>query len=110
MRTGSIAGMALFAAFFLVFAGVSQAGGMMDKSAGTGMPEQQTVANTQNPGVVYDSENGPAAGYREALGAGALPGSGEISPSDLGTWHTDLGSGSYGENGPPAGAGDVFTR
>jgi hypothetical protein len=74
------------------------------------MPTQQAVANAQSPGMVYDSENGPPAAFREALGTGSLPGSGEISPSDRESWHTDLGSGNYGENGPPAGVGDVFTN
>lgn len=110
MQARSFAGIAGFAMFFLVFAGISQAGGTMDKSAGSGIPAQQTVASTESPGMVNDSENGPPAGYREALGAGALPDSGEISPSVSGTWHTDLGSGDYGENGPPAGVGDEFTN
>ena len=109
MHAKSFAGIAVFAVFFLVFAGISQAGGMMHKSTGTGMAAQQTVADTQGQGIVY-GENGPPAGYREALGAGALPASSVISSSESRGWKTDLGNGNFGENGPPAGVGDVFTR
>ena len=111
MQARSFAGVAVLASLFLVFAGVSHAGGMMHGSTGTGMETYQTVTGSPDLGSDDYGENGPPAGIREAMGVGTLPGSAEISPQEGGGWHnTEIGSGNYGENGPPAGVGEVFSR
>lgn len=78
MQARSFAATVVLAGLLLIFAGISQAGGMMHKSGGDDGSASMTTATTPpDHGSAMEDEYGPTLGddgeYNEAVGAGTLP-------------------------------------
>ena len=73
MKRKSFIGAVVLGALLVVFAGISQAGGVMHKSSGDEKPMKQTKETAQQAIRPSDfGESGPPLEYWEALGTGHL--------------------------------------
>src|SRR4030065_574265 len=73
MKRKSFIGAVVLGALLVVFAGISQAGGVMHKSSGDEKPMKQTKETAQQAMRPSDfGESGPPLEYWEALGTGHL--------------------------------------
>lgn len=96
MQARSFAATVVLAGLLLIFAGISQAGGMMHKSGGDdGSASMTTETTPPDHGSAMEDEYGPTLGddgeYNEAVGAGTLPISDDTNPaeSEEDPWHTE---------------------
>src|SRR4030065_578167 len=86
-------------ALLLVFAGISQAGGVMHKSSGDERPAVKTTS--QEFSFAEFGEGGPPMEYWEALGTGSMS-SGDERPA-VKTTSQEFSFAELGEGGPPPG-------
>ena len=97
MKRKSFMGAVVLGALLVVFAGISQAGGVMHKSSGDERPAVKTTS--QEFSFAEFGEGGPPMEYWEALGTGSMS-SGDERPA-VKTTSQEFSFAEFGEGGPP---------
>ena len=97
MKRKSFMGAVVLGALLVVFAGISQAGGVMHRSSGD---ERAAIKTTsQEFSFAEFGEGGPPMEYWEALGTGSMS-SGDERPA-VETTSREFSFAEFGEGGPP---------